>query len=169
MLSNPISFLSATINYYVSNKINRTTHVERAKAHTIDISSHTNRRFLRNYAVAIRVHLSLKIYIYIYINRLSDDNNHYQREQDETGQLHNGDGRKYVWRKEPLFSSSLRWKIRIEIVDKYISRRKRDWDLWWASSKLNTRMHIEDWTRTIRLESIKFNQRYIYIYICMGR
>ena len=46
------------------------------------------------------------------------------------------------------------------------SRRKRDrLDLWWASSKLNTRMHIEDWTRTIRLESIKFNQRYIYIYI----
>lgn len=107
MLSNPILFLSATINYYVSNKINR-THVERAKAHAIDISSHTNRRFLCNYAVAIRVHLSLKIYIYIYINRLSDDNNHYQREQDETGQLHNGDERKYVWRKEPLFSSSLR-------------------------------------------------------------
>lgn len=70
MLSNPISFLSATINYYVSNKINRTTRVERAdmdaKAHAIDISSHTNRRFLCNYAVAIRIHLSLKIYIYIY-------------------------------------------------------------------------------------------------------
>lgn len=66
MLSNPILFLSATINYYVSNKINRTTHVERAKAHAIDISSHTNRRFLCNYAVAIRVHLSLNIYIYIY-------------------------------------------------------------------------------------------------------